>query len=263
VLGQSSVEVCVADHKRVQTLRQTGGYLEAHAAAARCASSACPLLVREDCSAWFVDLEERIPSLILELRDERGRDLVDVRVYANGQPLTNALDGRAIPIDPGRYRLRFEASGQRPLEQEVVVRETSKKRKLTVVLRALPAPAAKAAPEVSRREEASAIKPALLTLGAVAAASLGAAAALGGAGKLALRRLDRSQCKPDCSPSEVERVNETYRAAYIALGVGAAAATAAVIVYFAGRRRLAPPTKLSWRVDTFARGAGVSLQGAL
>lgn len=266
-LGQTSASSCVDDHKRVQTARQSGGYLAARDAAHRCAHAACPQLVREDCAAWYVDIERSVPTLIFEVRDADDRDLVDVQVSENGLPIVGAVAGRAVALDPGHHRLRFEASGHRPHELDLVVREDAKNRSVAVTLlparaEARPVHTSSAGvpePAVGRRDRRLA---SAWALSAVATAALGAYAALGITGKVAQQRLDDSSCKPHCAVSEVEYVNRMYKAADVAAGIGTAAAITATILYLTRRRESPRPVALGWDASCGERGGTLSLRGA-
>jgi len=99
-----------------------------------CASAACPAAMNGLCAGDLRSLEGRIPSVVLAATDPGGRDLSDVRVSEGGRPLVAALDGRALEMDPGPHRFRFERAGSAPVETTVVVREGEKDRVLTVTL---------------------------------------------------------------------------------------------------------------------------------
>ena len=270
--AESASESCVADHRAVQTRRQTGALLLAREAALRCADARCPRLVREDCAPWYIELEERLPSLIFEASDVHGHDLRDVRVSANGRVLSDHQSGRAVSVDPGSYRFLFEAQGYRPLERNVVVVEGVHGRTVLAVLEPLAAELpARAEAEPARRRT---LTPAVVTLGAIATVGLTTFAALGINGKLMLNRLAQSHCRPDCSRSEVDHANRTYRAADVAVAVGGAAAVACAIVYLFGRsdhgrdgasgkrRETASLRSTGWDAEPLARGAALSVRAA-
>jgi hypothetical protein len=259
-LAQSPSESCLLDHKRVQTERQSGRYLQARDAAHRCAQSSCPQLVREDCAAWYVDIERSVPTLLFEVRDPRGRDLVDVTVSEHGRPVAGAASGRATAFDPGHHRLRIEAPGYPPEELDLMVREGTKNRTVSVTLRSSHA---RAQEPVSKRPGRM-LTPSVLALGTVTTVALTAYAALGVAGRVALQRVDHSGCKPDCSRAQVndlQSINRMYTAANIAAGIGVAAALTTAVVYFTSRGEAARPPKLGWNARGDARGASVTLRG--
>jgi hypothetical protein len=60
---------------------------------------------------------------VFHAKDKSGQDLVAVKVSADGKPVTEQLDGRSIPLDPGVHTFRFEAEGNDPLEQKIVLAE--------------------------------------------------------------------------------------------------------------------------------------------
>ncbi|MEY4508601.1 MAG: hypothetical protein RLZZ450_723 [Pseudomonadota bacterium] len=265
--AQSASESCVADHRAVQTKRQTGDYLLARDAALRCADARCPKLVREDCAPWYVELEDRLPSLLFQARDARGRDVVDVHITANGRALDGLSNGRAVSVDPGDYRLRFEAKGHRPLELDVVVVEGVKRRTVSVVLEPDLATQVEQTDDTTQSQAGGkrargSITPAVLTLGAIATVGLTTFAALGVSGKVMFQKLEQSKCKPDCARTEVEHANRTYWAADVAAGVGGAAAIACAIVYLVGRPKAGHDQRARWDAAPLAGGASLSLRGA-
>jgi hypothetical protein len=250
--AESTSDSCVADHRTVQTKRQSGDYLLAREAASRCADARCPQLVREDCAPWYVELEDRLPSLIFETHDVRGRDLGDVRITANGHAVTGLVHGRAVPVNPGTYTLRVEAQGYRPLERDLVVVEGVKRRTIVSVLEPI-APSAHTQHAPARRV----LTPVVVTLGAIATVGLTTFAALGISGKLMFQRLEQSHCKPDCSLTEVEHANRTYKAADIAAAVGGAAAIACGIAYLVGRPQ--PSQERRTRLDAAPVRGGATI----
>ncbi|HEY6880638.1 MAG TPA: hypothetical protein VI299_21595, partial [Polyangiales bacterium] len=134
--GQSTD--CVSAHESAQRLRRDGHFIDARQQLLQCAQTDCPRIVRNDCAGWLGEVEAATPSLVFAVASHDGGDLVDVRVTANGSTLAEQLDGRAIEVDPGVYKLRFEAAGHAPREQTINVREAEKSRFVRVELAALP-----------------------------------------------------------------------------------------------------------------------------
>ncbi|MGH7297845.1 MAG: hypothetical protein ACRELB_23095, partial [Polyangiaceae bacterium] len=127
-------QACMDAYEHGQELRQQGKLREAREQMLACARDRCPALAQQDCSRWLGELEEAIPSIIQLARDRNEQDLVDVHVLVDGAPLTDHLDGKPLPIDPGEHTLRFERSGDRAVEQTVVVAAGEKNRIVSVVL---------------------------------------------------------------------------------------------------------------------------------
>lgn len=129
-----SVAACVAASEDAQALRDAGRLVDARALLIVCAQNTCPPLVRKDCAEWLVDVAANLPTVVLSARDAAGRDLTDVRVSVDGHILTEAMDGRAVFLDPGGHVLRFEVPGTAPLEQRVILRQGEKNRVVSAVL---------------------------------------------------------------------------------------------------------------------------------
>ena len=125
---------CVAANENGQDLRRTGKLREAKAALASCVVGSCPSAVREDCAERLADVERALPSVVVAASDAAGKDLVEVHVTVDGEPLTDLLDGKAAPLDPGEHRFRFEATGLPAKDETIVLAEGEKTRRVHVVL---------------------------------------------------------------------------------------------------------------------------------
>ena len=117
----AATEACLAAHTDGQKARRDGRLLEARRSFLTCAAASCPDLVKQQCVPWLADIEARIPSVVLDVRDESGRDLGDVRVSVDGTQRLERLDGRRMPLDPGMHTFRFEARGHRTVERSFVL----------------------------------------------------------------------------------------------------------------------------------------------
>jgi hypothetical protein len=241
--AQDDVAVCVADHRLVQTARGSGHYLEGRDAAARCAQASCPQLIRQDCAAWYGDLADSTPSIVLELRDASGHDVPDAKVTLAERPL--AVDGRAIALDPGTHELRVEAAGYAPHVERIMLRQGEHNRRVAITLRSLQPTAPVQVPR--------AFSPAVVALGSIGVAGLGTFAALAITGKLQQR--DDDKCKPTCERGDVDKVNHLYLAADVAAAIGGSAAIAATVLYALDRKR-------ERRVNVALQPLGVSMRGA-
>jgi hypothetical protein len=114
---------CIAASEKAQSLRDDRKLLEAREQFLACAREACPAAVRKDCADQVADLVKRTPSVVFHAKDRNGQDLVAVKVTSDGKVLTEQLDGRSLPLDPGVHTFRFEAAGNEPLEEKIVLAE--------------------------------------------------------------------------------------------------------------------------------------------
>lgn len=238
VLGASAsaradaTDACISASDEGQTLRDHGELITARERFVTCSRESCPRLVRTDCASWLADVDGRIPSVVLSATDPAGRDTASVQVTLDGAPLTSTLEARAIPVDPGPHRFRFERAGSPPEEQTVILREGEHRRPVAVRFRSVAAspPAAEPSSHPSRGTLT-----ATLALGGAALAGGGlfayfAATAQGDADHL------RATCAPGCDPADVDALRTREIVADVALGAGIAAAAASVVVVLAGPR---------------------------
>lgn len=131
--ARADVKSCVAAHEKGQQARASGRLRDAREQFLVCAADGCPGAVRTDCSKWADDLANRLPSVVLGAKDRSGRDLFDVRVLIDGNPLADKLDGKSIVVDPGAHSFRFETSGMPAVTQKVLVKEGDRARSIDAV----------------------------------------------------------------------------------------------------------------------------------
>ncbi|HEX6245618.1 MAG TPA: carboxypeptidase-like regulatory domain-containing protein [Polyangiales bacterium] len=237
-------EACLSAHEKAQIERMHGRYVEAHAQLLECAQAACPAVVRSDCKGWLSEVEGSLPSVVFAVSDSGGRDLSEVRVSAGGKLLTERADGRSLPLNPGKYTLRFDAPGYVTREQEVLVREAEKQRIIRVQLDAEPAALAPTPlAEDVRVSDASPESPrsrrlllASYVLGGATLASLGVGIGFGVSGNKMKKDLEGQDCSPDCSPSEVEAGKKRYVIANVAFAMAGAFGVSAVVTLLLGLR---------------------------
>lgn len=128
----SEKAACISASDEGQQLRDDGKYTRARAAFERCARESCPVLLRVDCVHWLLDLDQSSASVVINAKDDRGNDLVDVTVSVDGQVLVSKLDGKPLPVDPGAHLFHYEATGFAPMEEHAVIHAAEKNRVLNV-----------------------------------------------------------------------------------------------------------------------------------
>jgi hypothetical protein len=245
------VRACVAASDRAQVLRDEGKLKLAREQMIACSREACPAVVRKDCTTWLSSLDASMPSVVIGARDAAGKDLVRVRVSVDGSPLLEALDGKALPIDPGAHTFRFELPGEKPLEVPFVIREGEQRRALFVQF---PPKEAPPPPPPS----AAKVPVAPIVLGVLGVAALANFAAFGVWGRNELLTL-HATCgiKHDCSDAQVNDTRTKLIVADVSLGTGIAAIATGAIVLIVGRLRAAPQRGSAFTPGflTFAGGA--------
>jgi hypothetical protein len=240
-------ESCVPAYERAQELRTEGKLRAARAQLLACAQPACQGFIRSDCGKWLDEVTAGIPTVVFAARRD-GRDTDQVRVTAGGEVVAERLDGRAVAVDPGKHRFRFEASDGAAGEAEILAIEGQKRRVVQIDLR-LPAAVVPpvAAPPAPIALPWHARRPLRFALAGVGALGLGGFAVLGWTGWRKEKDLSGT-CAPACGSGPVQSVRTRYLLADISLGVGLAAAGAAVYLHF--RHRAGPPERdagaLAW-----------------
>lgn len=126
----------------VQTLRKEGALVEAQEAAVACASQKCPRLLRRDCVVWQEEIGKAVPTVVVGVRDRRGRDVTDATIEVDGKAVPEALAGTPLPVDPGQRHFRVLRGKQVLSEETLLIRQGEKDRLVTleVVFSEVPAP---------------------------------------------------------------------------------------------------------------------------
>jgi hypothetical protein len=125
---------CVDANARAQDQRRAGKLSLAKEQLRTCADPSCPDIVRSDCIRRLDDLQSAQPSLVFDVKDAAGADVVDVEVTVDGQPLAHRLDGSPVEVDPGVHAFIFQVSGAPPAKLILVVKEGELRRHERVVL---------------------------------------------------------------------------------------------------------------------------------
>src|SRR6478609_2672058 len=119
---------CIDASTAGQTSRDAGKLLEARAQLLKCASDACPAVVRSSCSRWLSDVEEQIPSIVIRAADAAHVDITEGTATIDGSPAS--LDGKPISLDPGPHLVVVEAPDGTRLEKKVLLAAGEKSRLL-------------------------------------------------------------------------------------------------------------------------------------
>lgn len=236
--AHANVQDCVDAHSNGQLRRDESDFLAAHALFASCMDETCPEPIRVECTAFLDKLDALTPTVLLEARDARGADVLDVVVRVDDQPYLNSLTGRATPINPGSHKFQFVKSDGTMSETRVLILEGVKRREIIAhfgetAITPARQPVADVAPhDVGTKSET---KNAGRTLAYVLAG--GGVAALASFGYFALsgrsrqRDLERS-CSPNCTDSQVRAVSDRYLVADLSLLAATGLFGVSAYVYF-------------------------------
>jgi hypothetical protein len=106
--GGQPLRACSATFSGAQERARSGHLREAKDLYLKCARTTCGGLQRK-CATAAEQTSSDIAQVALVVSAADGTALVDVLVKMDGEPLTNHLDGRALPIDPGVHEFTFGA----------------------------------------------------------------------------------------------------------------------------------------------------------
>jgi hypothetical protein len=218
---------CIEAHTRTQALASAGRLVEARAQANGCTNPVCPGLLVADCARWLGDLEQRIPSVVFQVRAD-GHPNVNARVFVDEKPVEDWTRGQALHLNPGQHTFRFELPPRPSVTERLVLAEGMRFR---IVSAEFPAPTEStpaSAPSPRQRPVPLVVYP-LLGVGALGLASFAGFALSGRAER---NRLERT-CSPRCTDSDLSAVRTRFLVGDISLGVGLAALVGAGVVYLA------------------------------
>lgn len=236
--AEKDADVCADLSEKGQLLKIKGKLREARETFLECVKDKCPPLVRKDCGQFLVDLEISMPTIVVAAREPSGGDLTDVRVIVDGELLTARLEGKALPMDPGVHKFRFEAKGRVAVDQTIVVHEGERNRVIGVTL-------------VS--DEVTTPKP-RVEQGAPVAAWVAAGASFLGFGTFAAFGLSarsefndlEKRCGSRCPEGDVDRVRGRALVADIGLAVGVVGAGLATYFFLDHHKKSSVQLGAGW-----------------
>jgi hypothetical protein len=230
LLGAASARAdatCITAYEQTQTLRKDEKLIAAKAQAAICSRDSCPALLSKDCAKWLAELENVIPTVILDPRAPTGALRADARVKVDGARFAGKIDGKPFPLDPGNHLFVFEADGAAPVESRLIVKEGDKNLKVTVTVTVAPAGVSSSGDGAKPSDRPIPIG--VWIFGGATVVALGTSAffAIDGLGK----KSDLDKCKPRCAASDVDAMSSSFTLADVALGAGVMAGAAAVYLF--------------------------------
>jgi hypothetical protein len=268
---------CIDANRQAQTLRRAGKLHAAQAALVVCVNPTCPAPVIDDCTSRLDELQRVMPSLVFEVQDGAGKDVMKVTVTIDGMPFASALDGAALPADPGEHTFAFEVAGQPPVTRQLVLHEGDKGRHEHVVVGGgapAIAPVERAAGHPASQAEAASPgrgqRIAGLVAGGLGIVSLGLGAVFGVSASSSWSSSQNECSTPTNCPNHAGAVSDhdtaVNDATYSTIGfiAGGVLVAGGVVLFFTAPTREggAAPSTAMRVVPSLAPGAaGVSLQG--
>lgn len=265
--GRVTQAACAEAYEAAQERRAAGDLESALEQLRTCVRVECLDFMRADCSTWIGQVETALPTVVFAAR-RGGHDLSEVKVFQDGEPLTSALDGTPIQLNPGAYGFRFETPESPPVNLDLVIRAGEKNRIVRVEFaepRPQPAPVRPPTPPLRApaalptSESATTVPLVLGALGLAGAASFVTFAVLGKEQESELQ----ASCAPNCTDAQVQPVRMKYLIADVSLGVGIGALAVGAYFYFQGQGDDETGTSTAWTMDfTSRKGGGVATVGA-
>lgn len=133
-----SKQECAAAYEKTQALRDEAKLIDARIQAVACSSSTCSDYVITDCARWLTELDAILPTVVFTAVDGAGAETTAVRVTVDGQVVSEKLDGKAVPMDPGEHTVLFESAGAAVIQQKVLIRQGEKNRLLAASFKKAP-----------------------------------------------------------------------------------------------------------------------------
>lgn len=262
--GQADSEakvICAEAYERAQEGRAAGELKAAREQLRVCSREVCPAFVVADCARWLHETELALPTLVFSAR--RGdRELTEVKVLSDGEPLLESLSGKEVEIDPGLHTLSFEIPGSPPIVKTVSVEAGQKNRLLSIDFPVADEPKSRTVEHIETDPDKPPKAPkrrslALpVTLGGIGVLGLGGFATFGALGSA--READLSDsCSPRCTDTEISPIRAQYLIADVFLGVGVVAIGATTVV-LVGRRQRDDTARARWVIEARPNPGGAT-----
>jgi hypothetical protein len=123
--AEATAAACVQTEDLGHRSRDVGRLLDARAHFRRCSADACPTEIRDACAEALRETEERIPSIVVDARDDEHRVVKDAHVIVDGLELAAVTDDCELMVDPGDRLVRIERAGFLPVTMRVDVPQGS------------------------------------------------------------------------------------------------------------------------------------------
>jgi hypothetical protein len=240
----SEIEQCVSAHEEGQVLRRSANLKKARELLISCSKATCPSLVRTECAEFLREVENSMPTVVLAAR-EKGKEVLNVSVFVDGELVTKKLDGKDIPIDPGVHTFKVQLEGWPDIEKDILIISGAKDRELMFDFGEpdKPPPIApgqpgglpyQPPPPVETHRPVQAITYILLGTTVLGGVGFGVLGSMGQADKKELEKSpEEGGCAPLCSDDDLSDVKTKFLLADISLGVGVASAIGALVTYLA------------------------------
>lgn len=220
---------CAEAYERGQELRKEGKLTAARARFLVCSAAACPTVARKDCTQWYAEVEQTMPTIVAAAKESTGADVLDATLSIDGVVVARRLDGRPIAVDPGPHEIKVALASGRSKSTQVVVQQGVRDRLVSVTLD----PAAGSGPsDGAQPHDGGSIVPAVV---------FGGVAVIAGVLAIGLQLSAESErqslyetCgkRMACDRSQKDPIDGKVLGARISLGIGIVALGAATYFFF-------------------------------
>ncbi len=257
-----------------QVKRDDGELLESRRLLRICGGAGCLPTQQRLCSEWLVDVDSRLPSVVLVAKDERGNDLVDVNVTIDGVTVATRLNGRALDVDPGFHTFVFERANGARAETTAVAKERDKGLLVSVTLKS-PASAPGVTPllrdgsspdkaplvTLSPKEDTTGngLRTAGLVVGALGLVGLSLGTVMG----IEALSTKAAHCSGDlCDPGSASQAYDQASASTVSLVAGSVLLVGGATLWFVAPKRRSDKTTVSFSIAPAKAGAQAQLIGS-
>lgn len=114
---------CSNAHVHAQVLKRDtpDKLLERRAELRKCSERKCPASIADACTKWMAEVENAIPSIYVDVRNDSGMAVKGVMATIDGTGFRP--DDGALELNPGEHRLVIEVDGFRPERRQILVRQ--------------------------------------------------------------------------------------------------------------------------------------------
>ena len=244
-------KACVAAYEQSQVLRNESKLSDAKKQLLICARDVCPQALRTDCNAWLAEVDANMPSIVIDAKDSGGKDVASVKVSLDGKPVMTKLDGRPMSVDPGAHTFKYETDGYPTIEEQVIVKQGEKNRKVSVTFKAAGDPKksdakqeASPPPVTVDPTKPSNRKTVAYVVGGAGVVALGVGGIFYLSGKGAESDLRGKPCAATktCPQSDVDDVKQKYLYGDIAMAVGVISLGVGTVLYVTAPKSADPAT---------------------
>jgi len=239
-------EQCIDWHRLSQLAQNDAKLLEARGLAQRCTALTCPGLIVNDCARWINDLDQRLPSVVFEVRVDGEPDLT-ATVTSDGKSVDEWTRGESLRLDPGEHEFHFELGKYPPITRKVLLAEGMRFRVISVEFKSSDLPGASALPAPTPTPSDSdalgqrRLPKLFYPLVGVGAGGITGFVVFALIGKSKQSNLEDT-CKPNCTDSDLGSMKTAYLIGDISLGIGVASLVTAGILYFGAERKATTTT---------------------